>query len=391
MGATYERRGKHWRVCVHYDGQRERKTVRTEQDAKDLVRYIHKQELAGINVVEAIRAARATRTVDAPTEQLPRLQDALTDWLARQEQSGEMRPSTARAYRSRLRTWLYPHTLRDGSILGDKLVDQVTREQIGAVIRRVREAGRSLAVINAIRNPVRCYYSTLIEDKLLPGPNPAADLRAFIGKGLHRKKRVLSFFAQEEGPQLVATAKALWPRWTPFILTGLLAGLRWGESAALVRTDIDWARGRLHVQRTCAGHRIEPCKDGEDRWVKATPGLLAALRDHLAAVELEGQVKNWTPEQRALVFPTLSGRHVRYSYFLEDVWQPLLAKAGLPYRRYHSTRHTYATWLMSDSADLRWVQHQLGHSTIAQTADTYGHLQPDRHESAAAGLDKYTV
>jgi hypothetical protein len=202
MGATYERRGKHWRVCVHYDGQRERKTVRTEQDAKDLVRYIHKQELAGINVVEAIRAARAT--VYAPAAvQFPRLQDALTDWIARQEQSGEMRPSTARAYRSRLRTWLYPHTLKDGSILGDKPVDQVTREQIGAVIRRVREAGRSLAVINAIRNPVRCYFATLIDqDKLLPGPNPAADLRAFIGKGLHRKKRVLSFFAQEEGPQL---------------------------------------------------------------------------------------------------------------------------------------------------------------------------------------------
>jgi len=87
----------------------------------------------------------------------------------------------------------------------------------------------------------------------------------------------------------------------------------------------------------------------------------------------------------------MSGRIVRYSYFLEDIWQPLLAKAGLPYRKYHWTRHTYATWLLNDDADLRWVQQQLGHSTVALTADTYGHLQPDRHESAAAGLDKYTV
>jgi len=67
----------------------------------------------------------------------------------------------------------------------------------------------------------------------------------------------------------------------------------------------------------------------------------------------------------------------------------LLAKAGLPYRRYHSTRHTFATWLLEAGTDLRWVQDQLGHATIAQTADTYGHVQPDHHEAAVNGLDQY--
>ena len=33
-------------------------------------------------------------------------------------------------------------------------------------------------------------------------------------------------FTREEAPQLVATAAALFPRWSAFILTGLLAGLR---------------------------------------------------------------------------------------------------------------------------------------------------------------------
>jgi site-specific recombinase XerD len=61
----------------------------------------------------------------------------------------------------------------------------------------------------------------------------------------------------------------------------------------------------------------------------------------------------------------------------------------LTYRKYHSTRHTFATWLLSDGADLRWVQQQMGHASIAQTADTYGHVQPERHESAVEGLDRY--
>ena len=74
--------------------------------------------------------------------------------------------------------------------------------------------------------------------------------------------------------------------------------------------------------------------------------MLAALSAHVEAMALEGQVKDWTPEQRQLVFPNKAGRVMQYSTFLEDVWQPLLAKAGLPYRKYHSTRHSFATWLL---------------------------------------------
>ena len=40
-------------------------------------------------------------------------------------------------------------------------------------------------------------------------------------------------------------------------------------------------------------------------------------------------------------------------------------------------------------ADIRWVQRQLGHANIGQTADTYGHVQPERHETAVDALDKY--
>jgi integrase len=80
---------------------------------------------------------------------------------------------------------------------------------------------------------------------------------------------------------------------------------------------------------------------------------------------------------------------MRHGHFLEHVWQPLLSKAGLPYRKYHSTRHTYASWLLEDGADLRWVQLQMGHASIKQTAGTYGHCSPERHESAVTGLDRY--
>lgn len=158
--------------------------------------------------------------------------------------------------------------------------------------------------VEHIRNRLRGYYADAIETKVLPGPNPAGDLRHFIGKQAQRKARqcATTYFAQEEAPQLVATARGLFPRWHAFILTGLLGGLRWGESAALRVSDIDFKRGRIHVERTWSSKagRLEAPKDHEGRHVKASPALLAALQAHLEAIALEGQVQDWSAEQRAL-------------------------------------------------------------------------------------------
>jgi integrase len=309
---------------------------------------------------------------------------------------GNLRASTGAAYRSRCATWLLPHALPDGRALGDLPVDTVPREMLGGVMEAIKAAGKSLAIIEGVRNPVKGYYTALIEHKTLPGPNPAGDLRYFVGRHAHRKHRTErpAYFTREEAPQLVATAAALFPRWSAFILTGLLAGLRWGESAALRWADVETERGWLFVQRAWSdkGRRLEACKSGEMRKVKLPAARRDALRAHRENTALEGSVKRWTPEQRALVFPTPAGRIMRHGHFVESVWQPLLAKSGLPYRKYHATRHSFATWMLDEGADVRWVQRQMGHATIGQTADTYAHLDGAKHEAGGAEvLNGYIV
>lgn len=392
MGASYRYRRdrKKFLVTVQHNRERETKMVDTKADAIALVREVTRLELNGVNVVEAMRKARlATAPI---TTSLPSLREALPEWIKGQANAGEIRGGTPAAYRSRVATWVLPHRLPDGRELGDLPANEVTREMIGAVIVAAKEAGRSLAIIEGIRNPLRGYYASLIETKQFAGPNPAGDLKFFVGKRAYRRKAAAyPFFTTDEAPALIAACRAAFPRWTAFVMTGLLAGLRWGESAALYKSDIDWRRGRLHIQRTFSekANRVESCKDEDSRWVKASPALLGELRAHIEAVDLDASVAQWNAEQRQLVFPNTRGRITHHGQFHELVWRPLLTKAGLPYRRYHASRHSFATWLLEDGADIRWVQEQMGHATIDQTVGTYGHCVPERHEAATVALDRF--
>ncbi len=89
------------------------------------------------------------------------------------------------------------------------------------------------------------------------------------------------------------------------------------------------------------------------------------------------------------VWPARSVAAVRVVITVTMTVTNLLSRAKLPYRPYHSTRHTFATWLLEGGADIRWVQRQLGQASVSQTADTYGHVQPERHEAAVERLDRY--
>lgn len=59
------------------------------------------------------------------------------------------------------------------------------------------------------------------------------------------------------------------------------------------------------------------------------------------------------------------------------------ARAGLAGARFHDLRHTFASWLLEASGDLKLVQESLHHSQIATTL-RYAHLVSGRRESVTA-------
>ena len=53
---------------------------------------------------------------------------------------------------------------------------------------------------------------------------------------------------------------------------------------------------------------------------------------------------------------------------------PALNRAGIDKIRFHDLRHTYASLLLANGVPMKYVQHQLGHSSITMTMDLYTHL-----------------
>lgn len=135
------------------------------------------------------------------------------------------------------------------------------------------------------------------------------------------------------------------------------AGLRVSELVALPRAALD---GPFMVVRG---------KGGRDRMVPLPDKPRVAMADWLAFQKAGGQ-----PES-AFLFPARgkSGHLTRQRF--AQILEKIAGAAGLPASRVspHVVRHAFATHLVQGGADLRAVQHMLGHADIS-TTQIYMHV-----------------
>jgi integrase len=96
-----------------------------------------------------------------------------------------------------------------------------------------------------------------------------------------------------------------------------------------------------------------------------------------AGQQLVKVLKEWRlacPAGAELVFPSRTGGPLLLGNMRRDLIGPT---------KLHALRHFYASWLLSQGEPLTVVQRRMGHSTIALTADRYGHLLPPDAEGRA--------
>jgi integrase len=185
-------------------------------------------------------------------------------------------------------------------------------------------------------------------------------------------------------------------RYRVLVLVAGYGGFRWSELVGLRRSSIDGARVLVaeQLQQVNGAWLRDTPKSASSRRVVTLPASVAAeLAGHLEEFSQVG------PD--GLVFVNRLGNPVGPS-FRGNVWYPACARAGLatrthrPGRRplfvdgpdFHDLRHTAVALSISAGAHPKTIQSMLGHSSIAVTMNTYGHLLEGVESSLADDLDR---
>jgi integrase len=180
---------------------------------------------------------------------------------------------------------------------------------------------------------------------------------------------------------------------------GLSLGLRRGEVLGLRWRDIDLESLTLRVEQTIqrvrakvsgvAGFVVSEPKTERSRRSLVLPAMLVPLlRRHRArqAQEKLTAGADWNDTLGGLVFTTPLGRPIEPKD-VQTEFKATLAAAKLPDMRLHDLRHAAASFLIAQGLPLRLVMEVLGHSTIALTANTYGHIERGMMTDAASRMD----
>lgn len=209
---------------------------------------------------------------------------------------------------------------------------------------------------------IRSFFKFLCREGYL-GNNPVLGVAS-----PKRDKRLPQFLYQNEITALLEQPDPATPlgiRDRAILELFYSSGLRLQELAGLTLADLDLSRGYLKVFGKGAKERLVPLGGAAGR---ALQSYLTEVRPRLAAVSRTGS-KHVFLNYRGT---ELSGRSIERlldKYLKEMAFNRKISP--------HALRHTFATHLLENGADLRVVQELLGHVDIS-TTQIYTHLTKER-------------
>jgi integrase len=301
----------------------------------------------------------------------------LTTWL---EGKRGKRPKTYRHYEQTVRLHLIPD-------LGHHHLAKLGPQHVQAMLNARAAGGASPRSVFHMRAVLRNALNQALTWGLI-GRNPASPVDL-----PHISKRELPAISPAQLTRFLQTIAE--HRLGILFLTTIALGFREGEMLGLRWQDLDLDGGLLHLRRQVQRVEgklqfLEVKTAGSRHTVPLPPTLVQLFQRHRQRQLEERQAFDARWQDGDLVFPSMRGTPLEPRNALRALYI-LEARAELPKLTFHDLRHLTSTLLISQGADPKLIQEQLGHSDVSVTLGIYGHLMPGAQVTALEGLARHLV
>jgi integrase len=278
------------------------------------------------------------------------------------------KPSTRRSYASSYRLYIERE-------LGRARIDEIRRRDIQALVDRMKLEQQPSTVRNAVM-PLRAYFRwALARDIVAANPTVGLELPSSAG----RRDRVVTVDAAIRLIKaLPAGDQGLWATW-------FFAGLRLGESRALRFRDMDLRAREIRVERNWDQMEgpVPPKSKAGRRRVPIPKVLTAFLLAHRSRIDWSDGLVFGRSEAKPFNPSSVTKRADR-------IWR----RAELIRITPHEARHTFASLMIEamindQTLNVKVLSEIMGHASITETYDRYGHLLPGSTARAVDALDAY--
>ncbi len=256
-------------------------------------------------------------------------------------------PQTLKTYSSLFEEFINYHATKD--------YKQADTKDITAFLRYlVTERKVSTSYQNQSINAIKFYY-----EKVMGGPR-----RVYMIDRPREEKKLPIVLSTEEMAILLKNVKNL--KHKAILMTLYAGGLRIGELVRLKINDIDSKRMQI---------RVEQSKGKKDRYTLLSQKNLAILRAYF---------KEFKPQDYLFEGQTGGAYSARS---IQEIVKDATLNAGIRKKvTAHTLRHSFATHLLEQGTDLRYIQSLLGHEN-SKTTEIYTHITTKGFDQIKSPLD----
>jgi integrase len=176
----------------------------------------------------------------------------------------------------------------------------------------------------------------------------------------------------------------------------LFTGTRQAELLGLQWNCVDFDAGTItidkqlmKVKKKNGPYILASTKTDNIRVITPAPTVMQALKAERSR-QAENKLKAYGAFQNPdnLVFTDELGKHLVARTVVKH-YKRIVEALGIPERRYHDLRHSYATMALKSGDNIKEVQTNLGHSTVAITLDLYSHVTQEMKKASADRMERF--